>query len=526
MAPFLSLQKINKTFSGVHALRDVDFDVEPGEVLCLVGENGSGKSTLIKVLSGVYKPDSGRIVLRDSAKESWGPADATAGGIDVIYQDFSLFPNLTVMENISTAQAVGERRWLVDWKKMRATATAALSRVGADISLDVRAEELSVAQRQLVAIARALVGNPSLIVMDEPTSALTGREIARMLEIIRQLRAAGVAVIFVTHKLEEVQDVAERIVVMRNGEKVYDDRSSQIDRAELVRVMVGRELRDRRRAPPDRVGEPALEVEGLGRAHYYRNISFSLRAGEILGITGQLDSGRTALALSLYGMLQPDEGSIKVDGRPVELATIRNALSFGIGMVPEDRLTEGLFLPCSVGANLSAGNLSSFAGWWGALDRDKIAQFEQQWVDRLGIKPSNPAAIAHTLSGGNQQRVVLGKVLARGPRVVILNGPTVGVDVGSKEEIHRIIEAMSAEGAGVIVVSDDADEILRLCDRLFVMRGGVIVKEIARDALSRAALASDEQDSSEGLGLLERGLGTPPPEQKQQSGPLVGPGAP
>ncbi len=493
MAPFLSLRKISKTFSGVRALREVDLDIESGEVLCLIGENGSGKSTLIKALSGVNKPDSGLIFLKGEAKKGWGPAEAMAAGIEVIYQDFSLFPNLTVVENASLAQAVRTRRRLVDWKDMRATAAEALSRIGADIPLDACAEDLSVAQRQLVAIARALVGNPSLIIMDEPTSALTGREIARLLEIIRQLRAAGVAVIFVSHKLDEIQEVAERIVVMRSGQKVYDHGSSGISRAELVRHMVGRELPERRRIRADDGGKTVLEVSGLGREHYYRNVSFSLRAGEILGVTGSLDSGRTALALSLYGMLPPDRGSVTVGGEPTSLATIREARSLGIGMVPEDRLTEGLFLSCSIGSNLRAGSLPELAGSGGRLDLVRASRFDQEWIDRLAIKTPSAAAAAHTLSGGNQQRVVLGKILARHPRVVVLNGPTIGVDVGSKEEIHRIIETMSAGGAGVIVVSDDMDEIMRLCDRLLVMSGGEIVGELSGEALHHTRPSGDQQ---------------------------------
>ncbi|MDR6102229.1 simple sugar transport system ATP-binding protein [Agrobacterium larrymoorei] len=490
MAPFLSLQKISKTFSGVHALRDVDFDIEPGEVLCLLGENGSGKSTLIKTLSGMHKPDSGSILLRGEPQENWGPEQALSAGIEVIYQDFSLFPNLSVMENIGLAEAAGKRRWFASWGTMRRRAKAALARIGTDIPLDKPAEELSVAQRQLVAIARALVGNPSLIVMDEPTSALTLREIGRLLDIIEQLRADGVAVIFVSHKLDEVQRVAQRVIVMRNGEKVHDERAREFDRAALVHRMVGVDIPQDRRDTKTTEGPVVLEVSGLQRANYYRNISFSLREGEILGLTGQLDSGRTALALSLYGMLPPDAGRVVLDGKPVAVDSIRHALASGIGMVPEDRLTEGLFLSRSVGTNLAAGSLSSLSGAFGIIDEDRVDSFGRDWISRLSIKTPNADAMVHTLSGGNQQRVVLGKVLARKPRVVVLNGPTVGVDVGSKEEIHRIIEAMSAEGAGVIVVSDDTDEIIRLCDRLLVMSEGEIVETIAGAELDATRLST------------------------------------
>ncbi|WP_319529671.1 sugar ABC transporter ATP-binding protein [uncultured Cohaesibacter sp.] len=494
MTSLVSLQNISKTFSGVKALINVEFDVEPGEVLCLLGENGSGKSTLIKVLSGVHKPDGGQIILRGKAQDSWGPVDALAAGIEVIYQDFSLFPNLSVMENIAMASATKEGSWITKWGRMRKIAQTALDRIGAEIDLDVPAEELSVAQRQLVAIARALVGNPSLIVMDEPTSALTAREIARLLEIIGQVRDEGVAVIFVSHKLDEVQQVAERVVIMRNGEKVHDERGASFDRGEIVRRMVGSDLPDKKHSTADRAGKTVLEVKDLCRASYYRDLSFTLKAGEVLGVTGQLDSGRTALALSLYGMLPPDSGSISLEGQKVELSNIRDALASGIGMVPEDRQTEGLFLSRSVGDNLGAGSLSSLANALGFVQDSKVEEFGNSWIERLSIKTPSASAFVHTLSGGNQQRVVLGKALACAPRVVVLNGPTVGVDVGSKEEIHQIVETMASEGAGVIVVSDDADEIVRLCDRLLVMSGGRITKEIPGEALQASRLSELVQE--------------------------------
>ncbi len=485
MPVFLSLRGITKTFAGIHALNDVDLDVATGEVCCLLGENGSGKSSLIKILSGVQPPDKGSIAIAGRTQRRWRPIDAIAAGIEVIYQDFSLFPNLTVLENISLPGEVASRRRVIGWRGMRATALRALARIGVDIDLDRRAEALSVAQRQLVAIARALTGDPKLIVMDEPTSALTSREIARLLDIIRQLRDSGVAVIFVSHKLDEVLDVADRVAVLRNGAKVFDDCNGTFDRDVLVRHMVGHDLVSRRlRDAP--AGEVVLSVSGLTRAHYYRDVSFELRAGEILGLTGQLDSGRTALALSLYGMLPPETGAIRVAGRRVALDRVADALASGLAMVPEDRLTEGLFLPRSVGANLSSGALSALSGAFGLLDRARVSAFENDWIGRLSIVTPGADAPVRSLSGGNQQRVVLGRVLSRKPRIVVLNGPTVGVDVGSKEEIHSIIENMSAAGAGVLLVSDDADELVRLCGRLLVMSRGEIAHEIVGSDISRA----------------------------------------
>jgi simple sugar transport system ATP-binding protein len=478
MVIFLSLRGVSKTFAGVHALNGVDLEVAAGEVCCLLGENGSGKSTLIKTLSGVQAPDQGEIVIFGRPQRRWRPIDAIAAGIEVIYQDFSLFPNLTVVENIALPSEVGDRRRIVGWKRMRKTAVAALARIGVDVDLDRSVAELSVAQRQLVAIARALTGDPKLIIMDEPTSALTSREIARLLDVIRQLRCSGVAVIFVTHKLDEALEVADRVVVLRSGVKTFDEAKGPFKRNVLVRHMVGRDLAShgRRRDAPQ--GEVVLSVSRLGRAHYYRNVSFELRAGEILGLTGQLDSGRTALALTLYGMLPPASGEIRVAGRSVSLDTVADALASEIAMAPEDRLTEGLFLPRSVGANLTSGALAALSNAFGVIDRDRVSAFENDWIDRLSIVTPGPDAPVRSLSGGNQQRVVLGRVLSQRPRIVVLNGPTVGVDVGSKDEIHGIIEDMSGAGAGVLLVSDDADELIRLCGRVLVMSRGEIVREI------------------------------------------------
>ncbi len=490
MSDFLQLRRLNKAFDGVKALSDVELEIKAGEVCCLLGENGSGKSSLIKTLSGIYAPDSGDILVDGVVQRQWRPIDAIHAGIDVIYQDFSLFPNLSVKENLTFPRLVSSRRKLVNHREMRDVGTRALQQIGVEIDLDQTVEQLSVAQRQLVAIARALLRDPRLIVMDEPTSALTAREIENLLRIIEQLKQRGVSVLFVSHKLDEVVRVVDHVVVLRNGGKVYDERATRPRRADLVRHMVGRPLEESKVRTPRQHGDVVLEARGLSRRGYFRDVSFKLHAGEILGVTGRLDSGRTALALSLYGMLPPESGEFFVQGRAVALDKVSAALGNGIALVPEDRLTEGLFLPRSVGANITAGILDRLRSPWGLLNSGRRLSEQTEWRRRLSIKAASLEMPVSGLSGGNQQRVVLAKALARKPKVVVLNGPSVGVDVGSKDEIHTIIEGLSEEGLGVVLVSDDGEELLRLCDRVLVMSGGRIARVAAGAEI--AGLFQDE----------------------------------
>jgi len=487
--PFVALSGVTKTYAGITALSDVGFSIAGGEAVCLAGENGSGKSTLIKILAGVERPDRGTIAFSGQGQGPLSPRASTEAGIKVIFQDFSLFPNLTVAENIAFSAELGEGVRLVRRGRMRDLARATLERIGVDIPLDAMVENLSVAHKQLVAIARALATEARLIIMDEPTTALTEREVRGLLTIIRRLKSDGVAVLFVSHKLAEVLEVCEQVVVLRNGQKVTEGPARDFDAASLTRHMTGRDVAEEPPAPL-RAGAPVLmQVQGLSKAGAFEDVAFELRAGEVLGVSGLLGSGRTALAKALFGLVAPEAGRIMLDGREVPRGDPIAAAATGIGYVPEDRLTEGLFLTQSIAQNIAIGRLDAHARMGGVLDLPGLLTEARDWLARLKVKAPDPDAPVRSLSGGNQQRVVLARWMARSPRVLVLNGPSVGVDVGSKAEIHGIIAELAAQGLGVIVISDDLPELLATCHRIMVMKGGRMVEDIPGGSLDETELA-------------------------------------
>lgn len=488
-APFIVLDKLVKTFAGVKALTEVGFSIAPGEVVCLAGENGSGKSTLIKILAGVQAPDDGTITIDGRSHRRLGPRAAVAAGIQVIFQDFSLFPNLTVAENIAFSTNLAAGRRLVNRADMRRTAAAALTRVGVDIDLDTPVEKLSVADKQLVAISRALVSDARLIIMDEPTSALTEREVRALITIIRRLKSDGVAVLFVSHKLAEIFEVCEKIVVLRNGRLVIDAPAAEFDPATLAFHMTGRRFVATPPTAREEAGEVVLEAEHLCRAGQIDDVGFQLHAGEVLGITGLLGSGRTQLAKALFGLTPVDSGTIRVCGHEIAIRSPRQAIAAGIGYVPEDRLTEGLFLAQSIGRNIAVGRLDAHSGFAGVLDRVAFDGEIATWLERLRIAAPSAATPVQSLSGGNQQRVVLARWLATNPKILILNGPTVGVDVGSKADIHTIVAGLAASGMAIIVISDDVPEILAVSHRILVMKAGRIVESFVGGAIGETDLA-------------------------------------
>lgn len=474
MPAFLELRAISKKFGGVHALREVDVTIDAGEVHCLVGENGSGKSTLIKIISGVTAPESGgKIVVEGREFDRLTPAESTRLGIQVIYQDLSLFPNLTVAENIGVGRHLGPVH-LVDWRRVRETARQAMARIGVALDLDAKVAGLSVANRQLVAICRALAADARLVIMDEPTSSLTRHEVNALLALVAELKTKGIAIVFVSHRLKEVMEVAERVTVLRDGRKVGTYPARDMDDAKLALLMTGKTFDYALTEIATGEMRVALSVSGLTRRGEYEDVSFELHAGEILGITGLLGSGRTELALSLFGMTQPDAGEIRIDGKAMRFPTPRDAIEHGMAYVSEDRLTLGLVLDQPISSNTVVTILDRLAGRLGLIDPRTRRQTVDTWVRDLAIKVSDPENPVKTLSGGNQQRVVLAKWLARNPRVLILDSPTVGVDISAKDGIYEIVKKLAGQGIAIILISDEIPEVLYHSHRVLVMRAGRI----------------------------------------------------
>ena len=486
--PVLAVRHVSKSFAGVRALVDIDLEIAPGEIHCLAGENGSGKSTLIKVISGVHTPEEGSVAIAGREYTHLTPSAAIDAGVRVIYQDFSVFPNLSVMENIALGSEVAAGRRLVNRSRMREVAREAIAKIGFTVDLDELVGNLSVADKQLVAISRALMGDAKLIIMDEPTTALTKKEVCALFDIVADLQSRGIAIVFVSHKLEEVFEIAQRFTILRSGRKVITCPKEDLDRASFARHMTGRDFDE----APYRTGyidaDPVLEVREATVADAFENASLSVRPGEILGITGLLGSGRTELALSLFGMLHLDSGRIRVKGQDVTLRGVRDAIKAGIAYVPEDRLTEGLFLSRSIGDNITISEMDAFTHYLGFIDKEAIRAEEKRWVERLGVLTPDPDNAVNTLSGGNQQKVVLAKWLATNPSVLILNGPTVGVDIGSKFTIHSILRELAAQGMAIIIISDDIAEVLTNCSMIAIMRAGHLSEPISPDTLTEAEL--------------------------------------
>lgn len=472
--PFIEMRGVSKRFGGVRALVDVSFSIRAAEIHCLAGENGCGKSTLIKILSGVHAPDEGQIVLEGVAHSQLSPAASQRFGVQIIYQDLSLFPNLSVAENIAFGHQVGSPVRLVNRRAMRQQARAVMERLKISLPLDELVGTLPIATRQLVAICRALAGEQArLVVMDEPTASLTHQEVDALLGTIHELKRQGIATVFVSHRLDEVQTIAERVTVLRDGRNLGTYAVRDLDRRRLGELITGHVFESGLKPAFTGEAPPVLEVRGLSREGQYADIDLALRPGEIVGLTGRLGSGRTELALSLFGMNPPDAGEIRVDGQPVRLRHNRDAIRHGIAYVSEDRLSLGLVMPQTIADNTVVSVLDRLRGRLGLISPARRTETIDRWIfQELHVKTTTAERPVQQLSGGNQQRVVLAKWLATNPRVLILDSPTVGVDVGAKAGIFQIVDTLAARGLAILLISDEVEEVLHQSHRVLVMRSG------------------------------------------------------
>jgi len=480
MQPLLTLTGLSKSFGAVAALRDVHLDLHPGEAHALVGENGAGKSTLVKVLAGVVARDAGTFTLDGLAVSFAGPADARAAGIAVIYQEPTLFPDLSVAENIfiSRQPLRGLRR--IDPAAMRSRAAELFGRLGVHLDPDRPARGLSIADQQLVEIAKALSFQARVLVMDEPTAALSGVEVERLFAVVRSLRDAGAAVLFISHRFDEVFALCQRVTVLRDGQWVSTDPVADLSAEQLVRRMVGREVSSLYPKLPATVGEPRLQVRDLTRRGFFSGVHLTVHSGEIVALAGLVGAGRSEVVRAVFGIDRYDRGAVLVDGRPLPPGSPAAAIAAGVALVPEDRRLQGLVMELSVERNATLPrrwSLSRLGLLLGAAERRSA----RTWADRLNVKAARLADPVSTLSGGNQQKVVLAKWLSTEPRVLIVDEPTRGIDIATKAEVHRLLSSLAAEGVAVLMVSSELPEVLGMADRVLVMHEGRLVDEIARD---------------------------------------------
>jgi ribose transport system ATP-binding protein len=474
-AELLRLEGVRKTFPGVVALDRVDFDLRRGEVHVLLGENGAGKSTLIKILSGAHRPDEGRVLVDGAEVLISGAQDSERLGIATIHQEFNLVPELSVAENIFLGRPP-RRYGFVDRRRMHSDAAELLRRVGLDVPPQTRVAELGIAGRQMVEIAKALSLRARVLIMDEPTAVLTTDEVDRLFAIVRALREDGVGVVFITHHLEEIAALGDRVTVLRDGRSVGRVPAGT-DQGELVRLMVGREIEAQYPRERPESGEPLLRVRGLTRHGAFRDVHLDVHAGEVVGLAGLVGAGRTELVRAVFGADRYDAGSVEVAGRPLRGGDVNAAMAAGIGLVPEDRKAQGLVLDAPVDENLGLVTLGRTARY-GFVDRAGQRASAASIAERLKVRMAGLDQSAGTLSGGNQQKLVIGKWLLAGSRVLILDEPTRGIDVGAKVEIYRLVNELTASGHAVLMVSSDLPEVLGMSDRVLVMAQGRLAGEL------------------------------------------------
>jgi ribose transport system ATP-binding protein len=476
----LAMNGISKQFPGVKALDNVSLKCYRGEVHALMGENGAGKSTLMKILVGAYQPDAGEIILRGERVHIAGPHHAQQLGISIIYQEFNLLPDLTVVQNIFLGREPRNRFGVINTAEMERRGAALLEQLQVDIDLRSPVHRLKVAQQQMVEIAKALSLNADVIVMDEPTAPLTNNEIQHLFNIIQALRAKGKAIIYISHRLDEIFALADRITVFKDGCLVGSVDPREIDKAGLVKMMVGRSLDESDIVRHTPTAQPVLRVEGLTRKGVLDNINFTLNRGEVLGIAGLVGSGRTEMARVIFGADPRDGGDIYLENKKAQIGNPAQAVKCGLGFVTEDRKAEGLVLGLSVKHNVSLPNLKVLQSALGFMNHRKEQQVVGSKAKDLGVKSAGLEQQVRYLSGGNQQKVILAKWLLSNPAVIIFDEPTRGIDVGAKAEIYKLMHELAADGAGILMISSELPEILRMSDRILVMREGKIAGELAR----------------------------------------------
>jgi len=497
LAPVMSLQHASKAFGAVQALADVPIDLFAGEVHGLVGENGAGKSTLVKILAGVHPPDAGSILVQGRQVFLDGPADARDAGIAIIYQEPILFPDLTVEENIFIGRQPLTTGRRIDRHAMRAHVTEVFERLGVHLDPGRIARGLSIAEQQIVEIGKALSLDAKIIVMDEPTAALSAVEVARLFGVVDSLRASGAAVLFISHRLEEIFQLCQRVTVLRDGRWILSQELEGLTADALVRAMVGREIVERE-SEQQAAGATVLHVERLSREGFFTDVSFEVKSGEIVALAGLVGAGRSEVARAIFGIDRYDAGVVTVGGRELRRASPTAAMSAGVGLVPEDRRQQGLVMDLSIARNValaSLGRLQRFGFILSASER----RFAADWAVRLSLKYGRLGNAANSLSGGNQQKVVLARWLGREPSLLIVDEPTRGIDVATKAEVHRLLDELASRGVAVLMISSELPEVLRVADRILVMREGRLVAEFTH------AEATEERIVASATGLVAEG---------------------
>ncbi|MEV8569568.1 sugar ABC transporter ATP-binding protein [Streptomyces sp. NPDC051322] len=496
--PVLALEGVSKSFGAVRALRGVSLQLYAGEAHALAGENGAGKSTLIKTLAGVHRPDTGTVLLDDDPVEFHGPADARDAGVAVIYQEPTLFPDLSVAENIFVGRQLSRSFGRVDHRAVKNAAADLFTRLGVDLDPDQPARGLSIADQQLVEIAKALSFDARVLIMDEPTAALTGSEVARLFGVVKTLREQGAAVLFISHRLEEIFELCQRVTTLRDGAWISSEPLEGLTEDDLVRRMVGRDLDELYPKQATDIGEVALTVRRLTREGVFTDVSFEVRRGEIVGLAGLVGAGRSEVARAVFGVDRFDGGEVEVLGRKLKPGAPSLAMGAGLALVPEDRRAQGLVMDMSIERNIG---LTGFADTTrgGLMNRTAERSRAVDWAVKLQVKYARLADVVGTLSGGNQQKVVLAKWLATAPQVLIVDEPTRGIDVGTKAEVHRLLSSLAAQGVAVLMISSDLPEILGMADRVLVMYEGRLAADIPR------AEATEETVMAAATGRVTRG---------------------